>query len=291
MFSKSIQASRLAWLVAVSVTGSALAPNAQAIIIRHDRPDARYRDLGEEYRPYLVQMGMPDGEGVKRLYGGMGTMIAPTWVLTAGHVADRFKPESTYPVDMSTHEVWVMGRAYRIKSVHLHPRYRRGDADYDIALVELATAPSNARIACLYSENDEQGQVVTNVGAGVRGNGLIGVGQPDGALRGGTATIDRAERTLLSWRFRGPEDAGVTDLEGISGPGDSGGPAMISKAGRPCVAGVSGSQRRKIGRAAGTYGVEEVYARVSVFRPWIEDVMAGRQPRQTASGGLSARFP
>ena len=262
-----------AW-VAASVAALMSAASAQAIIMRHDRPDSRYRDLGETYRPYIVQLGLPGPDGVKRLYGGMGTLVAPRWVLTAGHTADRFAPGSAHPVDLSSHEVWIMGRGYRLKAVHLHPRYVRGEVDYDIALLELETEPSSALIACLYDGADERDQEVTNVGAGVPGDGLSGVGTPDGALRGATALIDKVEDHILVWRFRLPADARATDLHGISGPGDSGGPAFIRRGDEVCVAGVSGSQRRPGGRPAGTYGVEEVYARVSSHRDWITSIIS-----------------
>ena len=253
------------------------AAGAQAIIMRHDRPDSRYRDLGETYRPFVVQLGLPGADGVRRLYGGMGTLVAPTWVLTAGHTADRFAPGSAYPIDLTSHEVWVMGRAYRLRSVHLHPDYVRGEADHDIALLELESAPSDARIACLYAGSDEQDQQVINVGAGTPGDGLSGVGTPDGALRGATTLVDRVEDNVLIWRFRAPDDPRATDLHGISGPGDSGGPALIIQGNEICVAGVSDSQRRRSWRAPGTYGVDEVYARVSSHRDWIISLI-GSEP-------------
>lgn len=249
--------------------------SASPIIMRHDREESRYRDLGESYRPYLVQLGLPDREGVPRLYGGMVTLIAPTWVVTAGHTADRFTAQSDYPVAMEGHHVWIMGRGYRVRSVHLHPSYVRHKADQDIALLELETAPVNARSACLYGKRDERGCQVINVGAGLPGNGLTGEGQPDGVVRGGTATVDRAEDNVLIWRFRTPGSAGVSDLEGISGAGDSGGPAFVVDDGQVCIAGVSGSQRRRGLRRQGTYGVDEVYARVSTYRDWITGVIDG----------------
>jgi len=67
-------------------------------------------------------------------------------------------------------------------------------------------------------------------------------------------------------------------LEGISGPGDSGGPTLIDL----CVAGVSSAQRVVIdvddeGRETGgpgRYGVIEVYTRVSSYLPWIRAATA-----------------
>ena len=91
----------------------------------------------------------------------------------------------------------------------------------------------------------------------------------------GTATVDRVEDNILIWRFRAPGNAGVSDLEGISGAGDSGGPAFVVDDEQVCVAGVSGSQRRRGLRDAGTYGVDEVYARVSTYRDWITSIIHG----------------
>ena len=94
---------------------------------------------------------------------------------------------------------------------------------------------------------------------------------------GATVRVDGAQGNVLTWHFRAPGDPRTTPLEGISGPGDSGGPAFIRIGGRICIAGVSSAQRRDVvpgqenmHRGQGRYGVEEVYMRISQFRPWIE---------------------
>lgn len=73
----------------------------------------------------------------------------------------------------------------------------------------------------------------------------------------------------------------ATELEGISGPGDSGGPAFIEKDGKLFVAGVSvfGEPGRK-GR--GTYGAREAYTRVSQQAEWLSKTMSATANQQAA---------
>jgi hypothetical protein len=65
--------------------------------------------------------------------------------------------------------------------------------------------------------------------------------QEDRRLRAATNRVEKADGPFLQFRFDAPEDPNVTDLEGISGPGDSGGPAYIERAAR--VPGEQGQSR------------------------------------------------
>ncbi len=78
----------------------------------------------------------------------------------------------------------------------------------------------------------------------------------------------------LSLFFDNPGNA--TALEGISGGGDSGGPAFITTDSQLYVAGVSSFQRGD-GHQEGTYGVREYYARVSSNVEWIETVISNAE--------------
>lgn len=62
----------------VAVACAVAPPAAQAIIMRHDVDEARYRDLGETHRGVLVALALPAQDGSPLLYNGMGTLIAPT---------------------------------------------------------------------------------------------------------------------------------------------------------------------------------------------------------------------
>lgn len=79
---------------------------------------------------------------------------------------------------------------------------------------------------------------------------------------------------ILRFTFDAPGEPNVTDLEGICGGGDSGGPAYIKKGNVLYVIGVSsGQDARPANRQVGHYGVFEYYTRVSHFTKWIHDVI------------------
>src|SRR4051812_42574544 len=86
-----------------------------AIIMRHDVSEARYRDLGERFRPLVVQMGITrETGGAPILWNGMGTLIDPRWVLTAAHVANYIPGAPGGPRPSARHYVFVQGRGYLV---------------------------------------------------------------------------------------------------------------------------------------------------------------------------------
>ena len=64
----------------------------------------------------------------------------------------------------------------------------------------------------------------------------------------------------------------MTDLEGVSGPGDSGAPPYITVGGKLLVVGISSRSRdaNQDGIEPG-YGDEDLYTRVSLYQKWIEE--------------------
>ena len=113
-------------------------------------------------------------------------------------------------------------------------------------------------------------------GWGRTGNGLTGLQPADGRFRVAENRVDAATSRLLVWEFDDPRGlAGrAVPREGISGPGDSGGPALVMTPQGWAVIGVSSGQRT-FGRAEGLYGAEEEYVRVSSFAAWIDRTVAG----------------
>jgi hypothetical protein len=170
---------------------------------------------------------------------------------------------------------------YTIERVVLYPEWR-GNADFrvDIALVELSEQVSNVVPAAVYRGSDEASAVVTLAGRGGVGTGLTGPVAEDGRLRAATNRVELVEDTVLRFRFDGPSDPDVTDLEGISGPGDSGGPAYLVRDAVLFVVGVSSAQSaRPTGGLRGRYGVLEYYPRVSHFADWIQSTIASDPDR------------
>lgn len=219
-----------------------------AIIIRHDREDIRYLELGQGF-PSLCHLNLPDGQG---------TLIAPQWILTAAHVARDLK---------WGHRVTIGNKEFEIRSVLIHPEWRT--SRHDIALVKLNKPVSHVKPTPLYKKQNETGRIITIVGKGDFGTGLTGPTNNDGMVRGARNKIDEVNNAWIIFKFDEPNEA--LDLEGISGPGDSGGPAYIEEDGKWYVAGVSAIQSfAKLGLREGRYGVLEYYSRVSVYSEWIE---------------------
>jgi len=237
-----------------------VAIQADGIIIRHDREDSRYLELGARF-PAVCSIGR----------AGEGTLIAPQWVLTAAHVT---KGSSSPTVDFD-------GQQYKIAAKFIFPNWEDMGPN-DIGLIKLEQPVPGVQPIPVYQGSDEVGRQVTFVGRGGTGTGLTGPTSEDRKKRGATNTVERADHEWLYFTFREP--AAATDLEGISGPGDSGGPALIEKDRKFYIAGISvWGQPGKRGR--GTYGAKEGYTRVSSYLAWINDTFQGKTAPLSAGPG------
>lgn len=233
-------------LALVTAAGSA----AFGIIIRHDRDDARHRELGENH-PAVVRVG-----------GGMGTLLAPQWIITAGHVAKNLSPFARY-IRVGDADYVVTGRAF-------HPEWkgRAGETSIDIALLRLDRPVTGITPLAPYPYDDELGKTVMFVGYGDTGTGETGPTHGDGVMRGATNVVAELRGGWVRFVFDAPP--GGTDLEGISGPGDSGGPALIERDGKHYIAGVSSSNDTAAAAGPCRYGSHEYYPRVSTAHQWID---------------------
>ncbi|HYR06728.1 MAG TPA: trypsin-like serine protease, partial [Longimicrobium sp.] len=146
----------------------------------------------------------------------------------------------------------------------------------DLALVRLAEPATGIPIVRLHRAGREPGRHIILVGNGLSGTGESGPETDDGRLRAATNVVDSVFGQYLTFTFSQPDDPAATDLEGIGGPGDSGGPALIHHRGRLYVAGVSSINSRGDAAGPSRYRSTEVYARVSPNAAWIDGVMAGR---------------
>ena len=242
--------------------------SVHAIVIRHDQLDARYLELAKGFTAYgdVVEAG--------------STLIAPRWLLTAGHVAKVITPYTSYAS--------VNGKLYTIDRVVMHPDYvaagLRGRTD--LALLRLTTSVEGVEPVRLHKTPDEAGQVVTFFGRGQTGNGLTGPTGGDGKMRGATNKVESVDPTSVIFLFDQPETA--TELEGISGPGDSGGPALLKVRGEWTIVGVS-SQNKGAGQGPCRYGTTEFYARVSTAVGWIEETIRSA-PESTVAWKISSPF-
>lgn len=267
----------------------AISATANAVVIRSDVADARYRVPASAF-PALADL---PGEG-------HGVLIAPRWVVTAAHAAPMQGMES---------DVSIGGVARKIERVIIHPDYRKlpdqlvkdflasddpskvyaflASSD-DIALIELASPVTDVTPMPLYRGNKERGMTAELVGKGATGNGIDGQDPHSPhrtVLRHAFNVIVGTDARYVWYRFDSPPS--TLPLEGITGSGDSGGPLLIGE----------GSSRQLVGLASwgkyppdhpfwsnhapgrsfqeGLYGEIVHGVRISSYVHWIDSVING----------------
>ena len=230
------------------------------IVMRHDVDEAKYLELAEQ-----------KGATALRLNAGVGTFIKADWIITAAHVCN--------PEYVGT-ELTINGKVYPIKQVVVHPDFddTRSIAN-DIALIQLESPVPGATLARLYREEEELDKEIIFVGTGYAGTGDKGMAEgainKDRKMRAAQNKVDGIRQDgFIRFTFDGPDSGKALPLEGISGPGDSGGPALWFVGEQAYIMGVSSHQDGNgMGRPEGRYGVYGYYTRVSAFAEWVDKVI------------------
>lgn len=252
---------------------SFLSFSSSAIVIRHDVDDEKYHAKIDDF-PALVTFYVD---------GAHGTLIQANWVITAAHATFCVVPNSS---------IIINGKVRTVKQLYVHPEYTPGKS-HDIALVELTDPVLDVTPAIMFQSNTELGKNIWFIGIGGTGNGLTGQtidnAQNKGKLRKAQNTISAAEGPLIEFTFNKGEKA--LTLEGVSGGGDSGGPAYLKDDNGFQLLGIS-SRTEGASLAIGSYDIKEIYTRVSFFQTWISQIISGNsRTKKRLSTSKIAQLP
>jgi hypothetical protein len=230
------------------------------IVRRHDVPDEEYIKLAEKFEDYTCHLDLPDGNG---------TFIGPSWVLTAAHVAVEVETKLNKG---QKHFIKFKGKQYLVDRAILHKLWRE-DPRHDIGLLHLTEEIRGAKYAGLYTTSDEKGKLIYIVGNASIGNGKDGLlPKTDWKYRAATNKIDEVNQYFVKFIFDNPDSrsSNLTPMEGVSGSGDSGGPAFVMEGDKIILLGIGSTQStKKTNGIEGVYGVVEQYMRVSKYVDWI----------------------
>jgi secreted trypsin-like serine protease len=248
--------------------------------------------------PYQASILIREGSGVN-ICGG--TLIAPQFVLTAGHCVVDFqqrqiKAADTFLVRVNSVLLMSGGEEHPVKRVILHEEFSKAfPLENDIALLELEQASKAplARIEGIADANNTRGAIARDASpwAKVIGWGRTRADAPDPSLKLMEASVQVIDEKRCARRMEpllselGPIDArrvcgGTSDGGVDSCHGDSGGPLLVPAQGGGWVqVGIVSYGVKECG-AKGTYSI---YARTGAYADWIERQIGGTTSAPPAS--------
>ncbi|HSI32161.1 MAG: trypsin-like serine protease [Phycisphaerae bacterium] len=266
---------------------------AGAGAIRHDTLDSAYTTAANAYTAVGHFSDFTGGTLVRL----NTTDTSSLYVLTAAHIG---LPGGGFTIN---------GQTIAVVSRTVHPAFNLATIENDIAIVQLATAPTGVTPITIYTGNTEAGQSATIVGYGATGNGITGATNgTHGTKRAGTNVVDRYGFTIPAGN--GASSGGIvqttdnaaanykliTDFDAPSDPSqypdgtypnqfgsatpltteyqvadrDSGGALILNIGGIDYLAGVTSQIVNGNGDSTGTgYSDWSIFTRVSSFQTFV----------------------
>jgi secreted trypsin-like serine protease len=244
----------------------------QAILVRHDTTDSRYRILQADY-PQVFYLHESSDRKIC-----VATLVSNQWALTAAHclyetpLAETLNTSNEYSVNLGK-------LSNSIDRVVTHPGFNADTSSsgtgVDLALLHLVEPLPYEGIS-LYAGNEETGIDAVFLGWGYTGNGLTGRNRDDGSFRRAENRVEHAGQQLI-FSFDDPSELSskALPLEGMPGMGDSGGPAILeSTDGRFLIGIARGEVSSGPGVKQGLYGSNAIYERVSLHIQWLNSIIS-----------------